>query len=256
MSARYSEVPQAFTPDAGIEAIWHSRSDRSGRYRVLPDGRCDLVLRHHDHVGGLDNVLPILTGPSPRHHDVNLAPGIGFVGLRFKPGHAHRFLGFSPQNIPPAGWRGQEVLTHCPWLVPLLGPAASQTALIARIGQYLAQIAKNRPPPPARMQAIASAFHASAGRISVAETARIHRISSRHLAREWYHLTGFAPKTYGMILQFQHALRLMRQSGLTASAAAFEAGYADQPHMTRAFRRFGGFTPATAIEVTLVTLRG
>ena len=42
----------------------------------------------------------------------------------------------------------------------------------------------------------------------------------------------------------------------TTAAAAYEAGYADQSHMTRAFRRFGGFTPANMVEVTLVTLRG
>jgi AraC-like DNA-binding protein len=247
-------MPQAFAPDAGVEAIWHSRTDMAGRYRVLPDGRCDLVLRYADSANGPVDILMVLTGAAARFHDIDLIPGTGFIGARFKPGHAARFLGLSPSAIPQDGLRGTDALARCPWLTPLLAPAMSHAALVDRLAGYLAASAQKNPRPSARSRTIAGAFHASAGRLGVAEIARIHRMSSRHLAREWRELTGFAPKTYGMILQFQHALRLMQQSGLSATAAAHEAGYADQAHMSRAFRRFGGFTPAKVIDVTLVSL--
>ncbi len=249
-------MPQAFAPDAGVEAIWHSQTDTAGQYRVLPDGRCDLILCYANGANGLVDILLVLTGPAARFHDIDLIPGTGFVGARFKPGHAARFLGLSPSDIPQDGLRGRDALARCPWLAPMAAPAPSHAALIDRLAGYLGALAQKNPRPSARIRTIAGAFHASAGRLGVGEIARIHRVSPRHLAREWRELTGFAPKTYGMILQFQHALRLMQQSGLSASTAAHEAGYADQAHMSRAFRRFGGFTPAKVMDVTLVTLRG
>ena len=255
MPARYDELPGAQTPDPGIEAIWHSRTDRAGNYRVLPDGRCDLILRFQIGKDGLGPILPILTGPSPRFHDVELIPGNGFVGARFKPGHALRFLGISPQVIPAEGCRGQQVLDLCPQIHPLVLPASSQTELITRMNRFLGEQARDRPPPSPQIRAIAGAFHAGAGRLSVAEIAAMHAITPRQLTRIWRQMTGFAPKNYAMILQFQQALRLMEQTDLSASDAAFEAGYADQAHMSRAFLRFGGFSPARRMAATLVTLR-
>jgi acetyl esterase/lipase len=54
----------------------------------------------------------------------------------------------------------------------------------------------------------------------------------------------------------QRAMRLIELHGLPVSEAAAEAGYADQAHMTRAFRQFAGFTPGSRIKVTLVSMAG
>ncbi len=254
MPARYCELPDTMIPDAGIEAIWHSRSDRAGTYRVLPDGRCDLILRHGDD-NAPNKIEAVLSGPASFFYDVNLRPGMAFIGARFKPGHAPRFLGMSLAQMPPEGLRGPALLQVLPWLQSLIAPAASPEQLLNRLGSCLAERVQGIPPPSHKSLAIAAAFHVSAGRMSLEDLARIHRVSSRQLARNWRHLTGFYPKTYCMILQFQWALRLITKSGLSAAAAAYEAGYADQPHMTRAFRRFGGFSPARPMPVTLVTMR-
>lgn len=57
-----------------------------------------------------------------------------------------------------------------------------------------------------------------------------------------------------MVIQFHRAIRLIRDVGLDPATAALEAGYADQAHMTRVFRKLGGFTPARVPELTLAGL--
>jgi AraC-like DNA-binding protein len=46
------------------------------------------------------------------------------------------------------------------------------------------------------------------------------------------------------IIRFDRALRLLQSSeGQTLADVVFEAGYYDQPHMNREFRRFTGGSP-------------
>ena len=53
--------------------------------------------------------------------------------------------------------------------------------------------------------------------------------------------TGMTPKTFSRIERFQ---RIVRTKPSSWADAAFEAGFADQPHMVREFRRFSGMTPS------------
>ncbi|MGV8938895.1 MAG: AraC family transcriptional regulator [Allorhizobium sp.] len=57
---------------------------------------------------------------------------------------------------------------------------------------------------------------------------------------------GLTPHAYLMQRRASHARQLLR-SGSPLAATAFDAGYADQSHMTRDFRRRYGLTPASFI---------
>ncbi len=68
-------------------------------------------------------------------------------------------------------------------------------------------------------------------------------LSPRTLQRRFLSITGL---THGMIVQIERARRaltLLEQGGSILDAVDL-AGYADQAHMTRAFRRYFGQTPA------------
>lgn len=55
---------------------------------------------------------------------------------------------------------------------------------------------------------------------------------------------GIPPKTVGRILRFQGALRaLMRDPGVPLADVAADAGYFDQAHFVRDFRRMTGGVP-------------
>jgi AraC-like DNA-binding protein len=67
--------------------------------------------------------------------------------------------------------------------------------------------------------------------------------SSRTVRRRFLRATGLTPKTIQQIERAKQAAALLEQ-GVSILDAVHEAGYADQPHLTRSLKRFVGFTPA------------
>ncbi len=60
------------------------------------------------------------------------------------------------------------------------------------------------------------------------------------------------PKTAAALVRFNRALGLL-ESGLKPADVAHACGYADQPHLTREFRRFAGTTPVAFLQDALAT---
>jgi len=68
-------------------------------------------------------------------------------------------------------------------------------------------------------------------------------MSSRTVRRRFVYATGLPHKTIERIEQANQAVTLLEQ-GVSLLDAAYQAGYADQPHMTRSLKHFIGQTPA------------
>jgi AraC-like DNA-binding protein len=74
-------------------------------------------------------------------------------------------------------------------------------------------------------------------------------VSPRTLRRRCQDAFGYGPKTLDRILRFQRFLNLARQAETPRLAdLGFEAGYADQAHLTREVRRLSGFSPAAILS--------
>jgi len=85
---------------------------------------------------------------------------------------------------------------------------------------------------------------ATDGRASVDEVATTVGVSSRQVDRLFAHHLGIPPKTVGRILRFQSALRaLMRDPGCSLAEVAAAAGYFDQAHFIKDFKRMTGGVP-------------
>lgn len=67
-------------------------------------------------------------------------------------------------------------------------------------------------------------------------------VSYRQLQRDFLSVMGLTPKEYVGILRFDQAFKLLNEYNLTE--AALNAGYWDQAHMIRDFKKMSGFTPA------------
>lgn len=72
---------------------------------------------------------------------------------------------------------------------------------------------------------------------------RLPDVSSRTIRRRFIQSTGLTPKLIEQIERAQYASDLLSQ-GTSILDTVYEAGYADQPHLTRSLRRFYGRTPA------------
>ncbi|WP_420809871.1 helix-turn-helix domain-containing protein [Donghicola eburneus] len=91
-------------------------------------------------------------------------------------------------------------------------------------------------------------IHSTGGRVRVENLSCIVGCSPRHLNRLFCGNVGVRVKSYIQLAQFHRTLRLICSGGITLSQAAYEGGYADHAHMTRAFQAFGGFSPSAIPE--------
>ena len=70
-------------------------------------------------------------------------------------------------------------------------------------------------------------------------------LGRRQLARLFREGVGLGPGALARLSRFQRVLRTLdRDAALPLARVAAGAGYFDQAHMSRDFRRFGGTTPA------------
>jgi len=68
-------------------------------------------------------------------------------------------------------------------------------------------------------------------------------VSDRTVRRRFIYSTGLTPKALQQIERAQQAADLLARGGSILDTV-YEAGYADQPHLTRSLKRFFGQTPA------------
>jgi AraC-like DNA-binding protein len=77
---------------------------------------------------------------------------------------------------------------------------------------------------------------------SIARIARSLFMSERQFERRFLDRVGSTPKRYGSLRRFERAAALVG-SGAPLGRVALDAGYYDQSHLIREFRRFAGMTP-------------
>lgn len=72
-------------------------------------------------------------------------------------------------------------------------------------------------------------------------------LTARSVQRRFRRATGLTPGTVVQIERARHALALLQQ-GVSILDTVEQAGYYDQPHLTRSLRHFIGQTPAQIIR--------
>lgn len=81
--------------------------------------------------------------------------------------------------------------------------------------------------------------------LSLNELAAACNISHRYLQKIFLERIGLSPKQFQRVTQFQQALdRLNSPSHNSLTTVAYDAGYFDQSHFIREFKRFTGFAPS------------
>lgn len=81
------------------------------------------------------------------------------------------------------------------------------------------------------------------GLIDIASLTAEHAISERQLERIFKAGIGVSPKLFGEIIQVNHAISCLK-ANRTTTAAILDAGFYDQSHSIRMFKKFTGLTPS------------
>lgn len=227
------------TPRAArcVEATWTYRAQTAGRSLVLPDGRCDVIVRLSPRL----RPYAVLTGAATQPYAVTYARGDQWVGLRMRPGLGRAIWGAQLAGSRDSALRGDAALAALPELEQVLAHGQDVEAIRAALLALPCLAAA--PPCPAPVQTALDRLHLTGGRLSVADLATLLTITPRQVARLFQKYIGLTPKTYAQLIRFHRAVSLLRRGHLSLTQVALEAGYSDQPHLTRHIRRFGGFAP-------------
>ena len=215
-------------------------AEPTGVHRLTPDACCDLLR--------IDGGRFVLCGPERTSWTFELPPGSTAVGVRFRPGVAHRVFGLDVSSITDRRVGLDELIGAEPAAAAEAAIAAHpdlpsrRSALVDVVRSFVSVDGEVMSPSAEAewiLAAIAAAPTANQRELSSnlgVSVRTLHRMSSRHF--------GYGTATLARILRFQRFLSIVSTAEEARSLGSFaaEAGYADQAHLSRDCRAITSLT--------------
>jgi AraC-like DNA-binding protein len=206
-----------------VERIWRAHSERAGSFLSVAASHWEMVVTRQ-------NGKTILTvrGPETKATPLHCSADGEWLGIRFKLGTVMPHLPASHLvdagvNLPDAGRRS--FWLHCSaWQFPDFEDADTFVERLVRSGLLIRE-----------------------GVVQAALQGHLKDRSLRTAQRHFLRTTGLTHSTVRQIERARYATTLLRQ-GLSILDVVYEAGYYDQPHLTRALKHFIGLTPAQIMD--------
>lgn len=207
-----------------VERIWRSRSRLGGRFLSMADSNIELVFTRLPHL-----VAATLRGPVSTASYVDCPPDGEWLAIRFRvgtyvPGFPTAALADHRNAQLPILPDGRFWLCGQAWKIPHFDSAEDFVKRLALAG------------------VIARSDAASA----ILEGDPV-RASQRSLQRHFHQAIGLTLGGHRQIQRARSAAALL-MAGAPLLDATFDAGYFDQPHLTRSLKRLIGMTPARLVR--------
>jgi AraC-like DNA-binding protein len=222
--------------------------DRSGGR--APEHAHDWPLLSIFVIGGYENRTElgraVVAGPSlvlyrPGAAHENLAGAAGFeqIEIEFDPA----WLGDAPwPDLPVSRWIGGAAGGRARMLARVCAGAEEATVRLALRRFFAEATGAERPAPPAWAARIEQRLRADPG-LKAAELAAEAGRHPAWLGQGYRRVMGEGPAEAAARFRVERAARLLRETDEPAAGIAAEAGFCDQSHMARTFRRLLGRTP-------------
>lgn len=238
MSATYVESPPPAPLASHACCVWsNAAGDGDHVERVLPDGCADIVWVEGDGI--------VVAGPATRQVLVDIPAGTAAVGVRFGPGAAGAALRVAAHEL-----RDRTVALEDVWggEATELAERLAGATRAGRLAILAGAVARRLEGAPAPDPLVTHASDLLARGMPVTETSREVALTDRHLRRRFHDAVGYGPKTLQRVLRLRRFLALA-ESGTSTDLArvAVEAGYFDQPHLTRECAELAGLPPAALL---------
>lgn len=236
-----------------VRCAWELTGDaEAGDFEpIVPDGCPELVFnladpyRRRSRTGAHLQPRAMVVGQTTEAAWVGPSGVSTLVGLRLHPWGGPVLFGVPMSELIDAFVPGADVLGR--WVDDVhhhmgeLPPPRRIDALFEAVHRRLAGRAGTSIP---LARSVVRRIASSGGRVSVRALARAYGTSERTLQRLLHRDVGLAPSTLVRIVRVQDALgRMLARPEVPLGRLALDAGYYDQAHFTREFRRVVGCTP-------------
>ena len=202
-----------------VEKIWWAQSEDSGSFMSTAASHWEMVVTRYQ-----DKTTFTVRGPETIATPADYSAGFEFFGIVFKPGifmpHLSliELLDRKDMNLPEATSKTFWLHGYA-WQFPDYENADTFVARLVREGLLVREpvveaVLQNRP----------------------------LEMSLRSIQRRFLRATGLTRGTFEQIERARQAERLLKR-GFSIAEAVYQAGYTDQPHLTRSLKQFIGQTP-------------
>ncbi len=207
-----------------VERVWRNQRQQAGPFISMADTESALVITKYQ-----DQTIITLRGPATQATPAFCPPDAEFLGIQFKPGVFFH-------EVPPRLVMNRHELNL---------PDASDTSFWLQGSAWQYPDFENADAFVNRLvQEGLLVYDPIVG--SVLERQPIE-MSLRTVQRRFLQATGLTHNTLYQIQRAQYATALLKQ-GISILDTVYEAGYFDQPHLTRSLKHFIGLTPSQIVD--------
>jgi AraC-like DNA-binding protein len=210
-----------------VQQIWRTQSERTGMFISQAKAYTELVLTRYQ-----GKTILTVRGPETKATFLDYQwIGAEYLGITLKLGT------FMPQLLPKnlRDWRNVDL------------PAASRQSFWLHGSTWEFPTYENVDTFIARL--VRKDLLVTDPVVVAVLQGHAQPLSIRSIQYRFLQATGLTNRTIRQITRAQQAYNLLEQ-GISILDTVFEAGYADQPHLTRALKRFFGQTPAQLANST------
>ncbi|HML21135.1 MAG TPA: AraC family transcriptional regulator [Aggregatilinea sp.] len=208
-----------------IERVWRSRSEQAGSFVSMANTRCEMVVTRWR-----NTVMMTMRGPETRATPAFGVPDAEFLGITFSLGTfmpllpAKKIRDRCDANLPLATSRTFWLQGRA-WQFPDFDNAETFIDWLVRDGLLVRDTLVR----------------------SVLNGELVRSLTPRTLQRRFLQATGL---THGAVRQIERAryATLLLKQGVSILDVVEQAGYADQPHLTRSLKHLIGQTPAQILS--------
>ena len=208
-----------------VEVVWRSHGEEGGSFISMAESHCGIAVTRYQ-----GKTTLTVRGPEIRATPAYGPPGAEFFGIVFKPGAfmpdlpAKMVMDRHDVNLPEA--RSNSFwLKGSAWQFPDFDNIDTFVNRLIRDGLLV--------------------YDPVVG--AVLQGQPIEEITPRSVQRRFSQATGLTQSYMRQIERARYATMLLKQ-GISILDTVYQAGYFDQPHLTRSLKHFIGFTPAQLIS--------
>ena len=211
-----------------VERIWRSQGDRAGTFISQSKAYSEIVLTRYK-----GKTTLTVRGPETKATFLDYQSiGAEFLGITFKLG------AFMPHLLPVhlRDWRNVDLPEAGRQSFWLRG-SAWQFPNYENVDTFIARLVRED-------------LLVTDPIVDTVLQGHLQALSIRSVQYRFLRATGLSNKTIQQITRARQAYDLLMQ-GVSILDTVAEAGYADQPHLTRSLKRYFGQTPAQITTLTL-----